>query len=146
MIFKIITIGKVRNKDILSQINILKKRINRLEIIELKEQKANREEEIKQKEEKLILTHLKSSYKNILLIEDGKQHSTKSLYQELKKQEKPLCFIITGAFGPSETLRNAISTHISLSNLTFTHEMAQLLLIEQLYRMQCYEKNIPYTK
>ena len=146
MIYKIITIGKVKNKDLLSQINILKKRINRLEIIELKEQKGQNTNEIKQKEYLTILPHIKTSNHNILLIENGKEFSTKNLYKELKKHEKPLCFIITGAFGPNDALKASANVTLSLSKLTFTHEMAQLLLVEQIYRMQCYEKNIPYTK
>jgi len=73
MIYKIITIGKVKNKDLLSQINILKKRINRLEIVELKEQKGQNTNEIKQKEHDVILPHLKTSNYNILLIENGSQ-------------------------------------------------------------------------
>ncbi len=146
MIYKIICIGKIKNSNLKSEIEELKKRIARLEIQELKEIKEKTENEVKNKEYEEIKKHLNNSYLNILLTENGTSYTTQTFHQFLKKQENPICFIISGAFGPDEKLKQEINQHLSLSKMTFTHEMAQYLLIEQLYRAECIEKNIPYTK
>ncbi len=146
MKFKIITIGKIKNKNILLEINELKKRIQRLEIIELKEIKDKNEEIIKTKEFEQIKKSLKTDELNILLWEHSKEYSTKNLYEKLKNENKTITFIITGAFGGNEKLKKLIPNQLSLSKMTFTHEIAQLILIEQLYRLECFSKNIPYTK
>lgn len=54
------------------------------------------------------------------------------------------CFIIGGAFGLSEAVKAKAWKLISLSNLTFTHELARCLLLEQIYRAQTIIQNIPY--
>ena len=46
----------------------------------------------------------------------------------------------------SNELKNLVDLKLSLSSMTFTHEQALYLLIEQLYRVQCFEKNISYSK
>lgn len=146
MNFKIITIGKLKNKNLLQEINELKKRISRLEIIELKEIKDKNIEIIKKKEFDLISQNLKKSEFNILLWEHGKEFTTKDFYQKIKNLSQNICFIITGAFGPSEELKKIVNLNLSLSQMTFTHEQALYLLIEQIYRIECFKKNIPYTK
>jgi len=146
MQFKIITIGKIKNKNLINEIDNLKKRINRLEIIELKEIKDNNIEIIKQKECELILNNIKKSDFNILLWEHGNEFNTKEFYNKIKKIDRPICFIITGAYGPNEKLKEQVNMLFSLSKMTFTHEQAYYMLIEQLYRIECFEKNIPYTK
>jgi 23S rRNA (pseudouridine1915-N3)-methyltransferase len=146
MKFKMISIGKIKNKNILSEIDELKKRISRIEHIELKEIKDNNIEIIKKKEFEIIKNTIKKDELNILLWEHAKEYSTKSFYDKFKNQEQTITFIITGAFGGNEDLKNLISNQLSLSQMTFTHEIAQLMLIEQIYRLECFSKNIPYTK
>lgn len=146
MIFKIITIGKLKNQNLINEIKNLKKRISRLEIIELKEIKDKNIEIIKKKEFELISKHLDKSNYNILLSEHGKEFSTKEFYNKFKNIEKPIFFIITGAFGANDDLKNQVDLYLSLSKMTFTHEQAFYLLIEQIYRLKCFRKNIPYTK
>ena len=143
---KIISIGKIKNKNLLNEVNELKKRISRFEIIELKEIKDKNIQIIKKKEFELIKPLINSSNYNILLIEKGVEFSTKEFYNKLKNENREIVFIITGAFGPNEDLENLVDFKLSLSKMTFTHEQAQYQLIEQIYRAQCYEKNIPYTK
>jgi len=146
MKIKILTIGKIKNKSLLVEINNLKKRISRLQIIELKEVKDKNIEIIKKKEFEIIKPHIKNSNYNILLIENGSQFSTKEIYTKLKKETKEIVFVITGAFGPNNDLRNLFNLQLSLSKMTFTHEQALYLLVEQVYRIHCYENNINYTK
>lgn len=146
MQFKIITIGKLKNKSLLNEIEELNKRISRLEIIELKEIKDKNIDIIKKKESELILKNLSKSNLNILLWEYGDEFSTKSFYDKIKNISRPICFIITGAFGPNEELKKSVDQILSLSQMTFTHEQAFYMLVEQIYRLECFEKNIPYTK
>ncbi len=146
MQFKIITIGKIKNKSLSSEIEELKKRISRIEIIELKEVKDKNPEIIKKKEFELIKPHINPPNHNFLLWEHGKTYSTQKFHDILKKTDKHTCFIITGAFGPSIELKQLIQHHLSLSEMTFTHEQALYMLIEQLYRVECLEKGINYTK
>jgi len=143
---KIICIGKIKNKSLITEINDLKKRLSRFEIIELKEIKEKNINILKKKECELISKHLTKSNYNILLIENGLEFSTQKFYEKFGRENREINFIITGAFGPNDELKNKVDFHLSLSKLTFTHEQAQYILIEQIYRMQCIEKNIPYTK
>ncbi len=146
MHFKIITVGKIKNKSLISEIDELKKRISRFEIIELKEVKEKTEDLIKRKEFEIIKPYLDKNCFNILLLESGKEFDTKEFYNKLKSINKPVQFIITGAFGPNEELKSSCDLVLSLSKMTFTHEQALYMLVEQIYRVQCFEKNIPYTK
>lgn len=143
---KVVSIGKIKNKNLVCEIDDLSKRINRLEFIFLKDVKDNNIENIKKKEYDLIKTHISSENFNILLWEHGKDMNTNEFYKKIKKVEKPVVFIITGAFGPGEELKNCVDMTLSLSKMTFTHEQAMYMLVEQLYRAQCFEKGIDYNK
>jgi 23S rRNA (pseudouridine1915-N3)-methyltransferase len=146
MQIKILTIGKLKNKNLFSEIEDLMKRISRLEIIELKEIKNKNLEVIKKKEFDLINNYLSSSNYNVLLWEFGLEFNTREFYDKFREIEKPILFIITGAYGPSEELKKKVDLKLSLSKMTFTHEQALYMLVEQIYRIDCFEKNIPYTK
>ncbi len=143
---KILIIGKIRNKNLFNEINQLKKRINRLEIIELKEIKDKNIEIIQKKEFEIIKSHIKNSNYNILLTENGFEYTTLDFYKKLKNIEKEIIFIISGPYGSNNELKKLVNLNLSLSKMIFTHEQALYLLVEQLYRSQCYNKNIPYTK
>ncbi|MCA9497212.1 MAG: 23S rRNA (pseudouridine(1915)-N(3))-methyltransferase RlmH [Nanoarchaeota archaeon] len=146
MKIKIICVGKVKNKNLLSEIEDLVRRFSRLEIVYLKEVKEKNIEVIKEKEFDLLKPYLVSSNYNVLLWEYGREFSTKDFYEKFRKVEGTIVFLITGAYGPSEELKKSVDLVLSLSKMTFTHEQALYLLVEQVYRMECFEKNIPYTK
>jgi len=144
---KIITIGKLKNSSLKTEIQDLKKRISKLEIIELKEIKEKNIEVLKKKEYELLKPYIQDKAKTTYLLwEYGKEYTTQELNQELKKSYNSIQFIITGAFGPNEELKNEISKKLSLSKMTFTHEQALYMLVEQIYRHYCFDKNINYTK
>ena len=54
------------------------------------------------------------------------------------------CFVVGGPFGLSPEVRDACSRRLSLSAMTWPHELARVLLLEQLYRAECILRNIPY--
>lgn len=78
----------------------------------------------------------------------GKQKSSEDLSVLLQRWEnesrKEVVFILGGPFGVSEELLRGARERLSLSKMTFTHEMARVLLVEQLYRAYTILKNIPY--
>jgi 23S rRNA (pseudouridine1915-N3)-methyltransferase len=146
MQIKIYCFGKVKNKNILSEIEELSKRIPRIEIIQLKEVKDKNIDIIKQKEFKVASKYIDKSCFNVLLWEFGDEFSTKKFYDKLSKVDRDICFFVTGPYGHSLEFRDNIDLALSLSKMTFTHEQALYLLVEQLYRVHCFDKNIPYTK
>jgi 23S rRNA (pseudouridine1915-N3)-methyltransferase len=143
---KIITIGKIKNQSLKLEIEDLMKRLRRVEIIELKEIKDSNTEIIKKKEFELIKPYLVQSSKKVLLWEHGKTYSTQKFYDTIKKIEQEIVFIITGAFGPSQELIDLADMKLSLSEMTFTHEQALYMLVEQIYRSDQLEKGSSYTK
>ncbi|MFW6009591.1 MAG: 23S rRNA (pseudouridine(1915)-N(3))-methyltransferase RlmH [archaeon] len=146
MQFKIIYFGKIKNKNLLDEVDKLKKRISRIEFIELSEVKGSDIKIIQKKEFDSMNKYMTSENYNILLLEDGIEFSTKSFFNYLKRIEKPIYFFITGPYGPLEQLRLEFDLILSLSKMTFTSQQTVYLLIEQLYRVDCFVKNIPYTK
>ncbi|NCC71255.1 23S rRNA (pseudouridine(1915)-N(3))-methyltransferase RlmH, partial [bacterium] len=116
------------------------------EIICIKEIKEKNIEKIKEKEFIEIQKYLKKDEFNILLWEFGTEYTTSQFYSKINTINKKITFVITGPFGANENLKKLFDLHLSLSKMTFTHEQALYLLIEQIYRLECIKKNIPYTK
>lgn len=81
-----------------------------------------------------------------LAIEGKKLHSKQFAHYlaEQRDSSKPLCFIIGGVFGMSEEVKRQCDVLVSFSDLTFTHEMIRLLLLEQIYRAYTIIENKPY--
>ena len=146
MQFKIFYFGKIKNKNLLFEIEELKKRISRLEMIELKEIKDKNPDIVKRKESEVIGKYIQNSSYNILLTEEGSEFSTKQFHEKLKNIEKPIHFFITGPYGPTEEVKSKVNLTLSLSKMTYTHEQALYMLIEQIYSAEFFEKNIPYKK
>ncbi len=78
---------------------------------------------------------------------DGKPLSTeewKNLLDRIEQEARPATFVIGGAFGLSEEVKKKASRIVSLSPATFTHELARVLVLEQLYRAWTLKKGVPY--
>jgi 23S rRNA (pseudouridine1915-N3)-methyltransferase len=95
-------------------------------------------EQVKKNDSQLILSKIKPTDFVILLDEAGAQYNSLSLAayinQHQLKSTKNLVFIIGGAFGFSQELYQRSNHKISLSKLTFSHQMVRLFFVEQLYR------------
>ena len=154
MTIKLLAIGKTDNKELTSLIDTYKSRLNHyikfeFEIIpDLKKAKNLSENEQKQKEGELILKKVSSSDALILLDEKGKQFSSLNFADYLQKQMntglKQLIFVIGGPYGFSDDVYKKANGKISLSKMTFSHQMVRLFFIEQLYRGFTILKNEPY--
>ena len=87
---------------------------------------------------------LSNGYDLIVCDEKGKERSSKEFSDLLKKRELgKLCFVIGGPEGLREDLKKE---SFALSKMTYTHEMARMILLEQIYRGFSIIKNLPYHK
>lgn len=116
------------------------KHYTRHEIISIKEPKGKftNPEDLKQKEAELLLSKINTADYVVLLDERGKQLSSIELSEFLQKRMNVSCprlvLIIGGAYGVHTTVMERADFIWSLSKLTLTHDMARVLLIEQVYR------------
>lgn len=120
----------------------------KIEIPELKNAKKLREDQIKVEEGKLILSKVDSSAQLILLDENGKKFSSVGFSDYLQKKfnqgGKSLVFVVGGAYGFSEEVYARSNGKVSLSEMTFSHQMVRLFFIEQVYRALTILKGEPY--
>lgn len=154
MNIKLLAIGKTDNNQLNALIENYKKRLSfyikfQLEIIpDIKNVKHLSEVQQKQKEGELILKKINPTDSLILLDENGKQHNSIEFSKYLQKQMnsgiKQLVFVIGGPYGFSEDVYNKANGKISLSKMTFSHQMVRLFFTEQLYRGFTILKNEPY--
>lgn len=120
------------------------------EIQAAKPAKAARDDkEFKKKSEsEAIQKLLKSDDFVVLFDEKGQQLSSidfsQKINQGLISGKKRICFIIGGAYGVSDEIKQNANMKISLSKLTFNHLIAQSVALEQIYRGICILKNYPY--
>jgi len=117
--------------------------------LESQNRKSISAENTKNLEEKLILDAASGSSLLIAFDELGKQQSSKDLSKSIEKWQlegESVAMIIGGADGLSSELKQKCNLIWSLSNLTLTHSMARLLLVEQLYRGHSLMTNHPYHR
>ena len=117
--------------------------------LESQTRKSISAENTKNLEEKLILDAASGSSLLIAFDERGKQQSSKELSKSIEKWQlegESVAMIIGGADGLSSELKQKCNLIWSLSNLTLTHSMARLLLVEQLYRGHSLMTNHPYHR
>ena len=114
----------------------------------LKNTKNLSPEQQSQKEGEMILGALEPSDRVILLDEKGKQMSSVGFSQFMQKQlnagGKKLVFIIGGPYGFSSEVRKRAMSSVSLSAMTFSHQMVRLFMVEQCYRAFTILKGEPY--
>ena len=154
MTIKLLAIGKTDNKALLSLIEDYKKRLNfyikfKFEIIpDLKKAKNLSEDQQKEKEGELLLKAINPNDVVVLLDENGKQFDSVAFSSYLQKYMnsgiKQLIFVIGGPYGFSESIYKQAQGKLSLSKMTFSHQMVRLFMIEQIYRGFTILKNEPY--
>ena len=118
------------------------------EIPELKNTSALSKAQIKEKEGGLILKNIKPTDRVILLDEHGKEYRSVEFADEIRKMTlaggKDIVFIIGGAYGFSEAVYARSDGKVSLSKMTFSHQMVRAIFTEQLYRAFTIIKGEPY--
>ena len=152
MNIKLIVIGKTNSKDLKQLIDLytakLKFYIN-FELIILKDQKSKLQKniQIKKEGEKIISVLKKNDF--IVILDENGQHKSSLEFSEFIQKKlnsgmKTLTFIIGGPYGFSEKIKMLSNQQLSLSKMTFSHEMVRLFFTEQLYRAFSILNNEPY--
>ncbi len=154
MNIRLLAIGKTDYKARQTLIEDYTKRLSfyvkfDLEIIpDIKNVKNLSESQQKEKEGDLILSKIGPTDHLILLDENGKTFSSEGFSDFLQKKMnsgiKSLVFVIGGPYGFSETVYQKAQGKVSLSEMTFSHQMVRLFVIEQIYRGFTILKNEPY--
>lgn len=150
----LLCVGKTDDKNLRELIQAYQNRLKHytkfsmLTIDDIKNSKNLNETEQKNREGKALLKQLKTGDSVVLLDEKGKLLSSVDFSQWLNKQQlsgkKRLVFVIGGPYGFSAELYTRADQKISLSPLTFSHQMVRLFFVEQLYRAHTLLKNEPY--
>lgn len=154
MTIKLIAVGKTDHKQLEQLIEEYIKRLGfyikfTFEVIpDIKNAKNLSEVQQKDKEGKLILSKVTNADVMLLLDENGKQYDSLGFSDLLQKHMnsgiKQLIFVIGGPYGFSPEMYNRANGKMSLSKMTFSHQMIRLFFIEQLYRGFTILKNEPY--
>ena len=154
MKLSLITVGKTDLKWVREGLDVYKSRLVHYvpfsvkEIPELKNVSAFSKEQIKEKEADLLLAELKPSDDVILLDEHGKEYRSiefASLLQDkMAHSGKDIVFVIGGAYGFSKRIYDRSNGKISLSKMTFSHQMVRTIFVEQLYRAFTIIRGEPY--
>ena len=154
MNIKLIVIGKTDNKNLNALIEEYTKRLGfyikfDLEVIpDIKNVKNLSESEQKTKEGQLILEKLIPTDQLILLDENGKEFNSVGFSDFLQKKMnsgiKTLVFVIGGPYGFSDEVYQKAQGKVALSQMTFSHQMVRLFVIEQIYRGFTILNNEPY--
>ena len=118
------------------------------EIPELKNVSALSKDQIKTREGELILKNIRTSDDVILLDERGRQYSSMELAGVIRDKMtyggRDIVFVIGGAYGFSEAVYARADAKLSLSRMTFSHQMVRAIFIEQIYRAFTIIKGEPY--
>lgn len=117
-------------------------------IPDIKNTKSLSVDQQKEKEAELILKGLQAGDYIVLLDEKGKEYSSIQFASYIEKKthtvSKRLVFIIGGPYGFSEKVYEEANEKLTLSRMTFSHQMVRLIFVEQLYRAMTILNNEPY--
>lgn len=154
MKINLLVVGKTIDKQLIKLTEEYQNRLKHyvtfslLVIPELKNTKHLSETEQKEKEADLILKQIDAGDEVVLLDERGEQHTSMGfasfLEQKLLSSTKRMIFVVGGPYGFSERIYKRATGKISLSKMTFSHQMVRVIFLEQLYRAMTIIKGEPY--
>jgi 23S rRNA (pseudouridine1915-N3)-methyltransferase len=137
---RILAVGKVRKVWVLEGIATYLKRLPGLQVVELRDAG-------KAKEAEAVLAALQPGEQLVVMAEEGQTFHSPAFAERLEGSgAERLVFVIGGAEGIDPALKARASWKLSLSPMTFPHELARLLLLEQLYRALSIQQGGPYHK
>ena len=154
MDLKLVTVGKTDVQWVKEGLDLYVSRLRHyvsfslVEIPQLKNVSAFSQEQIKEKEGELILKQVAPGDAVILLDERGKEYRSVEwaewIRQRLARGGKSLVFVVGGAYGFSQKVYDRAERLVSLSRMTFSHQMVRTIFAEQLYRAFTIIKGEPY--
>jgi len=137
---RILAIGKVRRGWIQDGIDLYCKRLPGLSIVELRDGTPEKEAEA-------IRAARRADERLVVLMEQGETLESIPFAQRLEQlSSERIAFVIGGADGLTEALKAEAYWRLSLSPMTFPHELARLMLVEQLFRAQAILQGRPYHR
>lgn len=150
----LLTVGKTDKDWVRQGLDIYVSRLKHyipfsiVEIPELKNVSALSKDQIKSKEGELILKNIRPTDDVILLDEKGKQYTSvelaKIIQDKISYAGKDIIFIIGGAYGFSDAVYQRANSKLSLSKMTFSHQMVRAIFAEQIYRAFTIIRGEPY--
>jgi 23S rRNA (pseudouridine1915-N3)-methyltransferase len=150
----LLTVGKTDRDWVRQGLDIYVSRLKHyipfsiVEIPELKNVSALTKEQIKSREGELILKNLRPTDDVILLDERGREYTSvelaKVIQDKISYEGKDIVYIIGGAYGFSEAVYKRANSKLSLSKMTFSHQMVRAIFTEQIYRAFTIMKGEPY--
>lgn len=149
----LIVVGRTTSPELQSLINDYERRLTHyfpfnLQVIpDLKQAKSLSESQIKSLEGEQILKEVPATAMMILLDEHGKEFRSIELADYLQRRMsagRDIYFVVGGPYGFSDAVYKRADDKLSLSRLTFSHQMIRLLFIEQLYRAATILRGEPY--
>lgn len=150
----LIWIGKINNPHVDALVNIYADRITHympfevITIPDIKNTKNMPMNELREKEGELILKRLQNGDYIILLDDKGRQYTSTAFSEKLESLSlsscKRLVFVIGGAFGFSRKVYGIANEFLSLSKMTFSHQIIRPIFMEQLYRAMTIIRHEPY--
>lgn len=154
MRINLICIGKTDDREINSLIKYYLDRLPKhwnFEITEIPDVKNARNltpDQLKKEEGKLFLNFFENSDTVVLLDEKGKQFTSREFSSKIENwmnlSVKKINFLIGGAYGFSDEIYSRANEKMSLSKMTFTHQMIRLFIVEQFYRADQILQGKPY--
>ncbi|MBQ1987018.1 MAG: 23S rRNA (pseudouridine(1915)-N(3))-methyltransferase RlmH [Muribaculaceae bacterium] len=154
MKISLVVIGKTNGKFLIDGINEYTKRLSfyiPFNIVYLPDIKNNKKlsfEQQKTQEGAILLGEIDKSDYVVLLDEHGKEFTSIEFSRYIEKKmttvSKRLVFVVGGPYGFSNEVKERANEKISLSKMTFSHEMIRLIFTEQLYRAMTIINNEPY--
>jgi len=153
MRFHFVWIGKTRNEHLRALVEEYLKRLSRFvrcDVTELRESPQSEPRLCLEDEGKRITTLLASEALVVLLDIEGRQWDSPGLAAEVERWQsgpaKEVAFVVGGHLGVAPGVKRRADVRWSLSQLTLTHEMARVVLVEQLYRAHTIIRGLPYQK
>ena len=150
----LLTVGKTNDLSFKNAISEYQKRLKFYisfdieEIPSLKNTKNLTEDNQKEKEGELILKYLQAEDEVVLLDDKGSEFTSKQFASYIEKKSasglKRLVFVVGGPYGFSQEVYQRANDKVSLSRMTFSHQMVRLVFTEQLYRAMTILRGEPY--
>ncbi len=149
----LVVVGRIRPPltDAVQEYEARAARYHSFEVVEVKEGKGSRPpEEVKAEEGARLEAAIPDHYRVIALHRGGREWSSEDLARRLSdwalQSEAGVAFVIGGALGLSDDLLRSADITLTLSPMTLPHEMARLVIAEQLYRAGTIQRGEPYHK
>ena len=149
-----LSLGKTNEKYLIEGISLYQNRLKHytsfemIEIPNIKKSKNLTKLELMKKEGDLILKNIQNSDHLVLLDEKGKEYNSIKFSEKIQNWmlsgKKRIVFVVGGSYGFSNNVYQRGNEKISLSKMTFSHQMVRLFFLEQLYRGYSILNNQPY--